>query len=85
MFRILRDFWDDVMESPLVMVVGVGFFLLLQVGAIKVGTKIRTYLDDMHVVAEEIRNSNLEGYHAIAESVERIENSGPPAGADETI
>lgn len=58
MFRILRDIWDDVMETPLVMVVGIGFFLLLQVGAVKVGTEIRTYLDDMHVIADEIRNSD---------------------------
>lgn len=64
MFRILRNFWDDLVEVWPMMLVGIGFFLLLQFGAVKVGLVVRTYLDDMHVVAEEIRNSDPEGCHA---------------------
>jgi len=58
--RILRDVLEDVKESPLAYVRIVGVILLtiiLYVEAGKVGDRVRIFAEDIHTIAEDIRNT----------------------------
>jgi len=62
--RDLRNFWRDVCKSPLAavqLVCVIGLIALMNYSAACAGKGIREFCKDMHVIAEEIRNSE-EGW-----------------------